>query len=99
MKNPIIILAREKSLSFNGYTEDAIALVNSLREAYTYTDMPKMLNDFVFNIEVALVLGITAETDEKRDLAIQLAKLIAIGMPREQVEAAKSAAAQMAEGL
>ena len=47
----------------------------------------------------ALVLGITAETDEKRDLAIQLAKLIAIGMPREQVEAAKSAAAQIAEGL
>ena len=54
MKNPIIILAREKSLSFNGYTEDAIALVNSLREAYTHTGMPKMLNDFVFNIEVAL---------------------------------------------
>ena len=54
MKNSIIILAREKSLSFNGYTEDAIALVNSLRGAYTYTDMPKMLNDFVFNIEVTL---------------------------------------------
>ena len=47
----------------------------------------------------ALVLGITAETDERCDLAIQLAKLIAIGMPREQVEAAKSAAAQIAEGL
>jgi len=54
MKNSTIILAREKALSFNGYTEDAIALVNSLREAYIYTDMPKMLNDFVFNIEVEL---------------------------------------------
>lgn len=54
MKNLIIIFATEKSLSFNGDTEDAIALVNSLREAYTYIDMPKGLNDFVFNIEVAL---------------------------------------------
>jgi hypothetical protein len=54
MKDSIIILAREKSLSFNGYTEDALALVNSLRDAYGTTSMPKMLNDFVFNIEVAL---------------------------------------------
>jgi len=54
MKDPIIILAREKSLSFNGYTEDALALVNSLRDAYGAIGMPKMLNDFVFNIEVAL---------------------------------------------
>lgn len=54
MKDSIIILAREKSLSFNGYTEDALALVNSLRDAYGSAEMPKMLNDFVFNIEVAL---------------------------------------------
>jgi hypothetical protein len=54
MKDSIIILAREKSLSFNGYTEDALALVNYLRDAYGTTGMPKMLNDFVFNIEVAL---------------------------------------------
>jgi hypothetical protein len=54
MKDSIIILAREKSLSFNGYTEDALSLVNSLRDAYGGTGMPKMLNDFVFNIEVAL---------------------------------------------
>jgi len=54
MKDSIIILAREKSLSFNGYTEDALALVNSLRDAYGAIGMPKMLNDFVFNIEVAL---------------------------------------------
>ena len=54
MKNSIIILAREKSLSFNGYTADALALVNSLRDAYGGTDMPKMLGDFLFNIEVEL---------------------------------------------
>lgn len=54
MNKPIIISAKEKSLSFNGYSGDAIALANSLREAYSYTDMPKMLNDFVFGIEVAL---------------------------------------------
>ena len=54
MKNSIIILAREKSLSFNGYTTDALALVNSLRDAYGGTDMPKMLGDFLFNIEVEL---------------------------------------------
>jgi hypothetical protein len=44
-------------------------------------------------------LGITAETEEKCDLAIQLAKVIAYGMQREQVESAKSAAAQIAEGM
>jgi hypothetical protein len=54
MKNSIIILAREKSLSFNGYTADALALVNSLHDAYGGTDMPKMLGDFLFNIEVEL---------------------------------------------
>ena len=35
-------------------SSDAIALVDSLHEAYYDKDMPKVLNDFVFNIEVAL---------------------------------------------
>ena len=52
MQKLIMIQARERALSFDGDSETAIALVNSLRE--TYYDMPKMLNDFVFNIEVAL---------------------------------------------
>ena len=47
----------------------------------------------------ALILGLTAETEDKSDLAIALAVLIAQGMTKEQVEAAKSAAAQIAEGL
>ena len=46
--------AREKYLSFDGYASDAISLVDSLHEAYYDKDMPKVLNDFVFNIEVAL---------------------------------------------
>lgn len=46
--------AQEKYLSFDGYASDAISLVNSLHEAYYDKDMPKVLNDFVFNIEVAL---------------------------------------------
>ena len=48
------IIASEKYLSFDGYASDAIQLVNSLHEAYYDKDMPKVLNDFVFNIEVAL---------------------------------------------
>ena len=50
----IIIEAREKCLSFKGDAGSALDLVNNLRWAYEHTDMPKMLNDFVFNIEVAL---------------------------------------------
>jgi hypothetical protein len=49
-----IIEASEKYLSYRGDTEYALRLVNSLREAYGHDDMPKMLNDFVFGIEVAL---------------------------------------------
>jgi hypothetical protein len=48
------IKASEKALSFNGDAQSALILVNSLRETYGHTDMPKMLNDFIFNIEVAL---------------------------------------------
>jgi len=50
-----IIEASEKYLTYKGDTEYALHLVNSLREAYGHDDMPKMLNDFVFGIEVALI--------------------------------------------
>lgn len=49
-----MIEVSEKYLSFRGDTEYAMRIVNSLREAYGHNDMPKMLNDFVFGIEVAL---------------------------------------------
>jgi len=48
------IQAREKYLQFDGFAEDAITLIDSLHTAYYAEDMPKVLNDFVFNIEVAL---------------------------------------------
>jgi hypothetical protein len=48
------IKASENYLSFDGYTSDAVRLVDSLHDAYYDKDMPKVLNDFVFNIEVAL---------------------------------------------
>jgi len=47
----------------------------------------------------ALILGITADTENRSDLAIVLAAIIAQGMTEEQIAAAKSAAAQIAEGL
>lgn len=50
----ILIEAHERFLSYKGDSETALYLVNSLREVFGHTDMPKMLNDFVFNIEVAL---------------------------------------------
>ena len=50
------IQAREKALSFDGDAHTAIEFVDSIRDAYDCAgrDLPKMLNDFVFNIEVAL---------------------------------------------
>ena len=48
-----IIEASEKFLTFNCDYQYALYLFNSIRENYQ-GDMPKMLNDFVFNIEVAL---------------------------------------------
>jgi hypothetical protein len=50
------IIASEKSLSYKGDTDYALRLVNETRKAYAIAgmDMPKMLNDFVFNIEVEL---------------------------------------------
>ena len=50
----MMIEAQEKYLSFRGLPQDAIALVDSLHEAYYGSDMPKVLHDFVFNLEVAL---------------------------------------------
>ena len=49
-----LIHAREKYLSFDGLPADALSFVDSIRSVYDGGDMPKVLNDFVFNIEVAL---------------------------------------------
>jgi hypothetical protein len=49
-----MITAQEKYLTFKGYETDALSLVEGLRFAFSNSDMPKVLNDFVFNIEVAL---------------------------------------------
>ena len=45
-----------RQLSFNGDTQTALMLVESLHNAYLENgiDMPKLINDFVFNIEVSL---------------------------------------------
>lgn len=47
----------------------------------------------------ALILGLTADTEERSDMAIQLAVIIAHGMTEEQINASKAAAAQIAEGM
>lgn len=52
-----LIEASEKYLSFKGLPQDAMTLVDSLRESYGGSDMPKVLSDFVFNLEVALQNG------------------------------------------
>ena len=51
-----MITAQEKYLTFRGYESDALRLVEDIRSAFDASgnDMPKVLNDFVFNIEVAL---------------------------------------------
>ena len=49
-----MIQAREKYLTYDGDTEYALRLVQEIQMAFFGTDMPKMLNDFLFNIEVAL---------------------------------------------
>ena len=50
------ITASVWNLSYEGDAVDALDLVRQLHYAFAVsgTDMPKMLNDFVFNIEVAL---------------------------------------------
>lgn len=51
-----MLIAQEKYLQFKGYETDALNLVNDIRHAFdkAQMDMPKVMNDFVFNIEVAL---------------------------------------------
>jgi hypothetical protein len=49
-----LIHAQEKYLRFDGLPADALSYVDSIRSVYANSDMPKVLNDFVFNIEVAL---------------------------------------------
>jgi len=48
--------ASEKSLTYEGDAKYALHLVNQIRYAFNIAamDMPKMLNDFVFNIEAQL---------------------------------------------
>ena len=56
LKEQKLIQVSEKALSFNGDSQTALYLVNDLRESYQANgmEMPKMLSDFVFKIEVAL---------------------------------------------
>jgi hypothetical protein len=49
-----IIYAQNRQLTFNGDTQSALSLVNSLRDAYGHDEMPKLLSDFIFSIETAL---------------------------------------------
>lgn len=52
----MMIEAQHRYLTYKGDTQAALALVESLHSAYLDNglDMPKMLNDFVFGIELAL---------------------------------------------
>lgn len=50
----IVIKASERFLTYEGDADTALYLVDSIRDAYGGMDLPKMLNDFIFNIEVAL---------------------------------------------
>jgi len=50
------IKASNRQLSFDGDSQTALMFVESIHNAYLENgiDMPKLLNDFVFNIEVSL---------------------------------------------
>jgi len=50
------INVQEKYLKFDGLANDALSFVDSIRNVFDASgnDMPKVLNDFVFNLEVAL---------------------------------------------
>ena len=62
-----IIEASEKALSFKGDADTALRLIANLRETYGCVDMPKMLNDFIFNMEMALQnAGVLDENFEVR---------------------------------
>jgi hypothetical protein len=51
-----LIKVREKYLTYSGDTDYALRLNDEVRAAFAIAgmDMPKMLNDFMFGIEVAL---------------------------------------------
>ena len=51
-----LIEVHEKYLTYSGDTDYALGLNNEVRVAFAIAgmDMPKMLNDFMFGIEVAL---------------------------------------------
>lgn len=51
-----LLITSEKFLSFYGFVGDAKRFVDEIRETYNKAgeDMPKVLNDFIFNIEVQL---------------------------------------------
>jgi len=57
------IQVNEKHLSFDGDIHCAKELIESLREVYKGSDMPKVLNDFVFNIELSIDLTEGANND------------------------------------
>lgn len=50
------ITTQEKYLSYKGDTDYALMLNNQIRQAFAIAgmDMPNMLNDFLFGIEVQL---------------------------------------------
>jgi hypothetical protein len=50
------IKASNRQLTFDGDTQTALMLIESIHNVYLDNgiDMPKLLNDFVFNIEVSL---------------------------------------------
>ena len=51
-----VITTREKYLSYKGDTDYALRLNDEIRQAFAIAgmDMPTMLNDFLFSIEVQL---------------------------------------------
>ena len=58
----IVIKASERFLTYEGDADTALYLVDSIRDAYGGMDLPKMLNDFIFNIVVALqIAGVLVE--------------------------------------
>lgn len=49
-----VIETTEKYLAFSGRSCDAQQFVKGIRQAFDGTDMPKVLNDFLFGIEMEL---------------------------------------------
>lgn len=50
----IVIKASERFLTYEGDADTALELVDSIRDAYSEMELPRMLNHFIFNIEMAL---------------------------------------------